>query len=140
VCPLAPGADVYGSKPIHYPELAARIRRALGRGDRPQPTGEVTVIDGRLALDRPSREVVVDGRPVALSDIEYRLLACFVDNAGRTLTHQCLLLQAWGWECRTKTHYLRVYVHHLRKKIEKDPARPRYIRTDWGAGYRFQPL
>ena len=134
------GADDYVSKPISYLELVARIRAALRRGSRPLLKTQMTVVDDRLAVDRTHREVLVDGQPVPLSAVEYKVLTCFLDHAGRTLTHRSLLVQVWGWEYAEETNYLKVYVHRLRKKIERDPAHPSYILTERGLGYRFQGL
>ena len=98
----------------------------------------MTRIDDRLAVDRESCQAIVDGQKVGLSPTEFRILSCFVDNVGRVLTHQSLLTQVWGWEYADETDYLKVYIHNLRKKIEKDPRNPRYILTERGLGYRFQ--
>lgn len=132
------GADDYITKPFSLMELVARIRAALRRCNPALAMSPVVRVDDRLALDRPNRQVVVAGQPVELSPIEYRLLGCFLDNAGRILSHQSLLTQVWGWEHIDEVDYLKVYVHHLRKKIEENPARPQYIVTERGLGYRFQ--
>jgi two-component system KDP operon response regulator KdpE len=132
------GADDYITKPFSFIELAARIRAALRRYRYPLSGKSATRIDDRLIVDRPHRQVIVDGQAVKLSPIEHKLMDCFLDNAGRVLTHQCLLTQVWGWEYTEETDYLKVYVHHLRKKIEKDPSNPHYILTERGLGYRFQ--
>lgn len=132
------GADDYVTKPFSMEELVARIRATLRRNIGPMTKDEVVRIDERLVFDRSQRNVLADGQMVELSPIEYRMLNCFVDNAGRVLTHQSLLTQVWGWEYADETDYLKVYIHHLRKKIEKEPSRPRYILTERGLGYRFQ--
>ena len=91
-----------------------------------------------MTVDRTRREVLIHGKPVGLSSIEYKLLTCLIDNAGRTLTHRSLLIQVWGWDRAESTSYLKVYIHRLRHKIEKDPSHPEYILTDWALGYQFK--
>lgn len=132
------GADDYVTKPFSMAELVARIRAALRRTTGTMTRDEVVRIDERLVFDRSQRNVLADGQTVELSPIEFRMLNCFVDNAGRVLTHQSLLTQVWGWEYADETDYLKVYIHHLRKKIETEPSQPRYILTERGLGYRFQ--
>lgn len=132
------GADDYVTKPFSQVELVARIRAALRRYRRTATVDQVTKVDDRLAVDRTRRQVLIDGQPLELSAIEFKLLSCFIDNVGRILTHQSLLTQVWGWEYTEEVAYLKVYVHHLRKKIEQDPNRPKYILTERGLGYRFQ--
>jgi two-component system KDP operon response regulator KdpE len=131
------GADDYITKPISYLELVARIRAALRRGNRPMLKTQLTVIDDRLTVDRAAREALVDGQPVPLTTIEYKLLTCLIDHGQCPLTHRSLLVQVWGWEYAEETDYLKVYVHRLRQKIEEDPTTPRYILTERGLGYRF---
>jgi DNA-binding response OmpR family regulator len=132
------GADDYLTKPFSLAELVARVQAALRRYKYPLTQDSVTPIDNRLVIDRAQRLAVVDGQRVELSPTEYRILNCFLDNPDRVLTHQSLLTQVWGWEYADETDYLKVYIHHLRKKIERNPRRPNYILTERGLGYRFQ--
>jgi DNA-binding response OmpR family regulator len=132
------GADDYITKPFNSMELLARIRAALRRRNHPFVEQTRVQLDGRLAVDRAHHELFVDGQAVELSAIEFKLLACLLDNAGRISTHQSLLTQVWGWEYAGETDYLKVYIHHLRKKVEPDPSQPCYILTERGKGYRFQ--
>jgi two-component system KDP operon response regulator KdpE len=132
------GADDYLTKPFRRSELVARIQAVLRRSQNPLH-GELTVqIDDRLLLDRAGCRVIVDGHTVDLSPIEYKILDCFVTNQGRVLTHQSLLTRIWGWEYADDKDYLKVYVYHLRRKIERNPRKPDYILTERGLGYRFQ--
>lgn len=132
------GADDYVTKPFSIAELLARIRAALRRY-KPLPSQNQSVkVDDRLLIDRARCQVIIEGQEVALSPTEYRILNCFLDNAGRILTHQNLLSRIWGWEYVDETDYLKVYIHHLRKKIEKNSRKPNYILTERGLGYRFQ--
>ena len=135
---LEMGADDFVTKPFSLAELIARVRAALRRGQQPLTTNATVQIDERLIVDRAQRHVVVDGQKTELSPTEFRILDCFLDNQGRILTHQSLLTQVWGWEYLDETDYLKVYIHHLRKKIEENPGKPAYILTERGLGYRFQ--
>jgi two-component system KDP operon response regulator KdpE len=135
---LEMGADDFVTKPFSLAELIARVRAALRRGGQPLAENTTVQIDDRLSVDRAQRQVVVDGQKTELSPTEFRILDCFLDNQGRILTHQSLLTQVWGWEYLDETDYLKVYIHHLRKKIEEDPGKPSYILTERGLGYRFQ--
>ena len=135
---LEMGADDFVTKPFSLAELIARVRAALRRGRQPLSENVTVQIDERLTVDRAQRQVVVDGQKTELSPTEFRILDCFLDNQGRILTHQSLLTQVWGWEYLDETDYLKVYIHHLRKKIEENPGKPSYIVTERGLGYRFQ--
>jgi two-component system KDP operon response regulator KdpE len=132
------GADDYITKPFSMKELVARVQAALRRSNHPLLESSVVQLDDRLMVDRAHCRILVDGYRVPLSPTEYKVLSCFLDNAGRILTHQSLLTQVWGWEYIEQTGYLKFYIHCLRQKIERDPRNPRYIVTERGLGYRFQ--
>jgi two-component system KDP operon response regulator KdpE len=135
---LEMGADDYVIKPFSLIELSARIRSRLRRCKHHNTLSTRVRVDEHLIVDRALCQAVVDGKAVDLSPTEFKLLVCFLENTGRILTHQSLLTQVWGWEYAEQIDYLKVYVHNLRKKIEKDPRRPSYILTERGMGYRFQ--
>lgn len=132
------GADDYLTKPVGYMELVARVRALLRRSYLSTAPQQMVQVDERLAVDRLRSQVYVDDQAVDLSAIEFKLLSCFLDQPNRVLSHRTLLTQVWGWEYDGEVDYLKVYVHHLRKKIEPDPRRPMYIITERGLGYRFQ--
>jgi len=135
IAALDAGADDYVTKPFGLGELLARMRAALRRaaGSRDEPL----VRTGGLTVDLAHRTVMVDGREVKLTPTEYEILKHLAMNAGRVLTHRQLLRAIWGPGYEEETHYLRVYVSQLRRKVEPDPARPRYIVTEPGVGYRL---
>lgn len=137
VAALDAGADDYVTKPFGIQELLARMRVALRhrlRIEHPEPVFER---DG-LKVDTHCRQVFVDGAEVHLTPIEYRLLTCLVRNAGRVVTHRQLLKEAWGPAYANQKQYLRVYMVQLRRKLEADPTRPRFLMTEPGVGYRFR--
>jgi two-component system KDP operon response regulator KdpE len=135
---LDAGADDYLTKPFGLSELLARMRVARrhleGRSD--ESAVPVFTVEG-LKVDLGNRQVVVDGREVHLTPIEYKLLTALVRNAGRVVTHQQLLKEAWGPKHATQTQYLHVYMGHLRGKLEREAARPRLLLTEPGVGYRL---
>jgi DNA-binding response OmpR family regulator len=132
------GADDYVTKPFSPRELLSRIRAVLRRVEPARPGGgEPLVIDEDLAIDFPRRTVIVRGEQVKLRPTEYRLLQQLVENAGWIVPQEVLLSKAWGPEYRDDNQLLRLYITYLRKKIEPDPANPKYILTERGVGYRF---
>jgi len=138
IAALDAGADDYVTKPYAVGELLARLRAALRRAAA--PAGEPpSVRFGDVEVDLARREIVRAGQPVHLTPHEYRLLAELARHPGRVLTHRALLSAAWGPESGSETHYLRVYMANLRRKLEEDPARPRHLVTETGVGYRLRP-
>lgn len=91
-----------------------------------------------LEVDLIKRQVIVRGKPVRLTPTEFHLLSCLVRRAGQVVSREALLAQVWGPERIDKVNYLKLYIHYLRRKIEKDPSKPEYILTEWGVGYRFR--
>jgi two-component system KDP operon response regulator KdpE len=136
IAALDAGADDYVVKPFGVGELLARMRVALRRatpaGDEP-----VFVVD-ELVIDRARREVKVAGREMQLTPTEYSLLCALAAHAGKVLTHRQLLRELWGPGYEQETHMLRVNISNLRRKLEPDPTRPHYIRTEPGVGYRLR--
>ena len=140
VAGLDAGADDYLTKPFGVGELLARMRVALRHaatiaGGKGQEAAEFIL--GDLKVDLAARRVFVEGDEVHLTPIEYRLLTTLVKYAGRVLTHRFLLKEVWGPPYVDQTHYLRIFMANLRRKIESDPARPRYLLTEQGVGYRL---
>jgi two-component system KDP operon response regulator KdpE len=136
VAALDAGAEDYVTKPFSTPELLARLRAAQ-RKTRPEE--EVSVFKGGdLIVDLTARVVTRGGHEIKLTATEYALLRLFVRHPGRVLTHRYILREIWGPKSEEHRQYLRVYVTHLRQKIEADPTKPRLIKTDSGIGYRFE--
>ena len=138
VAALDAGADDYLSKPFGIGELQARLRVALRRhasGVSPEPV----VHFSNVKVDIAARLVHRGDEEIHLTPIEFRLLAVLLNNAGKVLTQRQLLNQVWGPNAVEHSHYLRIYMGHLRQKLEQDPARPRHFLTETGIGYRFMP-
>ena len=134
VAALDAGADDYVTKPFGIDELLARLRAALRRADAPS---DLVVELGDLVVDLERRSVTLRGDPVSLTPTEFELLRLFVRNEGKLLTHPTILREVWGPRYGAESHYLHVYVSQLRRKIEPDPTRPRFLLTETGAGYRL---
>jgi two-component system KDP operon response regulator KdpE len=131
---LDAGADDYVTKPFGIDELLARLRAAMRRVD----TATEPVLDiGELRVDLEKRSVSFAGEPVRLTPHEFELLTLLARNEGKLLTHATILREVWGRAYADESHYLHVYVSQLRRKLEPDPSRPRYILTEPGAGYRL---
>jgi two-component system KDP operon response regulator KdpE len=134
---LDAGADDYLTKPFGVGELLARMRVALRNAVRAS-AGEPTFRVGGLLVDLGTRRVSLADREVRLTRTEYKLLAVLVQHAGKVVTHRQLLREVWGPGSVEHSHYLRVYMGQLRHKLEQDPARPRYLETEVGVGYRLR--
>ncbi|MBD5786087.1 response regulator transcription factor [Cellulosimicrobium terreum] len=135
---LDAGADDYVTKPFAMPELMARLRAAVRRTAQEPGPDEPVVEAGDLRVDLARREVTRDGDAVRLTPTEWALLELLVRNRGRVVGRQQLLREVWGPAATRDTHYLRVYVAQLRRKLEDDPAAPRHLLTSPGMGYRFE--
>ena len=135
------GADEYLIKPVGNDELVARVQAVLRRSDMPPMSDanrEIVYGDDYLTVDIAQRRVMANGERVKLTPREFGLFALLVENAGRILTHKQILESVWGWEYTDDIDYVRIYISHLRQKIESDPALPKYIVTELGVGYCFQ--
>jgi two-component system, OmpR family, KDP operon response regulator KdpE len=138
IAALDAGADDYVSKPFGVGELLARMRVALRHAAHgPSDPGESIFEVGELTVDLVRRQILVAGAPIHLTPIEYRLLTTLIRHAGKILTHQHLLREVWGPNQTDQAQYLRVYIAQLRRKLEKNPAQPRYVLTEPGVGYRL---
>ena len=133
---LDAGADDYVTKPFGSQELAARLRAVLRRVS--DIASEPAIEVGDLVIDLADRRVRRGDEQIHLTPIEFDLLRVLAQNRGRLVTHKHLLQEVWGPSYGDETHYLRVHVAHIRRKIEADPARPRYVITEPGVGYRLQ--
>jgi two-component system KDP operon response regulator KdpE len=138
VAALDAGADDYVSKPFGAGELMARLRVALRHtAGATREGGEATFKVGDLQIDYVRRRVSLGSREIRLTPIEYKLLTTLAHYAGKVVTHQHLLREVWGPAHTEQAHYVRVYMAHLRHKLEAEPARPRYLLTEPGVGYRL---
>ena len=139
VAALDAGADDYLTKPFGVGELTARLRAMLRRGARTPENDAAVVQFGSISVDLPNRIVTREGEAVHCTPVEFRLLSHLVTHPGKVLTHRQLLREVWGPSHVDHGHYLRIYMAHLRRKLESDPARPRHLLTESGVGYRFVP-
>ncbi len=138
VTALDAGADDYVSKPFGASELVARIRVALRHAaGASHEADEAAFKVGELQVDRLRRHVSLGGTEVRLTPTEYKLLTTLIRHAGKVVTHQQLLREVWGPAHTDQAHYVRIYMAHLRHKLEAEPARPRYLLTEPGVGYRL---
>lgn len=135
---LEMGADDYLTKPFAVRELLARLKVSLRHKAQSDSGTETAIVQvGPLAVDFSKRIVRLDGENVRLTPIEYKLLSVLIRHSGKVVTHKQLLAEVWGKLNSRDTHYLRVYMGHLRHKLEKDPAQPRILLTEPGVGYRL---
>jgi|SRR5579859_2911667 len=137
VAGLDSGADDYLLKPFNMDELSARVRALLRRV--PSPNRPVQAGAGEIQIDKQKREVLVRNEPIDLTPTEYDLLLILAEHAGTVMSHETLLQGVWGHEYTKDNDYLKVYIWHLRRKIEVDPRDPRLLLTEWGIGYRMVP-
>jgi two-component system KDP operon response regulator KdpE len=138
IAALDAGADDYLTKPFGIGELLARVRAALRRQHKAGGDTSARIVFGRVEVDLNKRTVLRDGQPVHLTPTEYKLLSVLIANLGRVVTAPQLLREVWGPSNADNGHYVRIYMGHLRQKLEDDPAQPRHLLTETAVGYRLQ--
>ncbi len=136
IAALDAGADDYVTKPFGMGELLARVRAALRRGA--PGTEEATIVTDAFTVDLSAKRITNPAGEVRLTPTEWHLVEVLVRNAGKLVTQSALLREVWGPDYGTETNYLRVFMAHIRRKLEPDPANPRFFITEPGMGYRFQ--
>ena len=135
------GADDYITKPFSHMELLARVKAVLRRAHMPElRTAEEPFYSPNLSIDFATRTIIANGKQAKLTPTEYNLLHYLVLNAGTVLTHRALLEKVWGDEYTDAPEYLKVYIQRLRNKLEEDPAKPRFLLSERGVGYKFVKL
>ncbi|MBE7468091.1 MAG: DNA-binding response regulator [Anaerolineae bacterium] len=139
---LDSGADDYITKPFNAKVVLARVRAALRRAYQSTPVNNksATYSDSYLTIDIEHNLVTVCGEPIKLTSLEYRLLAYLLQHPNRVLTTQQILENVWGWEYQDEASHVRIYMWHLRQKLEADPKKPKYLLTEYGLGYRFNTV
>lgn len=133
------GADDYLTKPFGIAEFKARVQALLRRHQRQEELPTSVLSFGSVRVDFTKREIFKDDAPVHLTVTEFKLLAALVKSSGKVMTQKTLLQEVWGPAFKDSSHYLRIYISHLRQKLEVDPSRPKHLMTEIGVGYRFKP-
>lgn len=132
------GADDYLTKPFGIAEFKARVQALLRRHQRQDSATTSSVSFGNVTVDFTQRAIFKNGEPVHLTVTEFKLLAVLIKSAGKVMTQKALLQEVWGPAFKDSSHYLRIYMGHLRRKLEENPSRPKHLVTEIGVGYRFK--